>query len=356
MKPLFFSILFVLLLPAGFAHSQQHVFAASASNSIFGEAHNILTSIDLSNCTSRYIDTLPVGMYTIALTPNGRLWAIANDTVGAELYQVDTSTGNLTYAGHFDTHGDFVQSIGVLNDSVLLIPCNNDLYGVTTSNVHSFRIGTVGNYRFGDITWLGQDLYIIGCNGYPDSMFLVKVTFNNGSYPPIASAAPVNNTLSLPYCYGLATIILPNTDTALIGFADSNAYIIDPADGSYTLFCDILPDSLGHFADAASASYPSVPIILDTVNPNPNSIVSPSGNGLKVKLYPNPATKALNISYESDVKTTLILTDMTGRIMFQKRLVNGTQQVDITPLAAGSYIVIIQAEGMGVCRQKLIKN
>src|SRR6218665_1471975 len=116
MKPFLYTLLFVLLfllLPSGLAHSQQRMFATSASNSIFGEAHNILTSIDLSNCTSHYIDTLPVGMYTIALTPNGKLWALVNDTVGAKLYQVDTNTGGLTYAGHFDTHGDFIQSIGV---------------------------------------------------------------------------------------------------------------------------------------------------------------------------------------------------------------------------------------------------
>lgn len=180
MKLSFFAMLFTLLLPAGFAHGQQHVFATSASNSIFGGAHNILTSIDLSNCTSRYIDTLPIGVGTIALTPNGRLWAIQSNDFG-HLYSVDTATGQVTYVDSFDTHGDYVQSLGVLNDSILLIQCWNDLYGVTTTNVHSFRIGTVGSYRSGDMTWLGQNLYIIGFRGggggNPDSMIFDQSDF-----------------------------------------------------------------------------------------------------------------------------------------------------------------------------------
>ena len=355
MKPLFFSMLFALLLPAGFAHSQQHVFATSASNAIFGGAHNILTSIDLSNCTSRYIDTLPVGVGTIALTPNGKLWAMANDTVGAELYQIDTSTGHLTYAGHFDTHGTYVQSMGVLNDSVLIIQCDSVLYGVTTTNVHSFRIGNVGNYHSGDMTWVGQDLYIIGySDANPLNSRVVKVTFNNGSYPPIASATLLSNNPSVPYCSALATYILPNMDTALIGLADSSSYIIDPADGSYTLHCSLLTDSLGHFSDAASLSYPSVPIILDTVGPT--NIINPANKGLRVMLYPNPAGKTLNVQYESNSKATFMLTDITGRILLQQQLIKGTQQINTASLAAGSYIVMIQSEDMAVYWKKMFKT
>jgi len=355
MKSFFYSLLFVLL-STGPAHSQQHVFAASASNSIFGDAHNILSSIDLSNCTSHYIDTLPLGVGFIALTPNGKLWAMSNeDSMGGALYQVDTSTGGLTFAGYFDENYYYVQSMGALNDSVLLIQCDSNLYGVITTNVHSFRIGTVGNYNSGDMTWLGQDLYIIGFIGAsPLTSHLVKVTFNNGSYPPIASAAPVGNTSSLPRCYGLATYILPNTDTALIGFADSNAYLINTANGSYTLYCSILPDSFGHCSDAASISYPTTPIILDTVNPL--SIITPSNNGLMVRLYPNPANEALHVSYESNAKATLALTDITGRAMLSRQLTKGTQQIDITPLPAGQYIATIQAENGASYRQKILKE
>lgn len=349
MKSLFFAILFALLLPACLVHSQQRVFVAGS--------HNITTlcRVELSSCTIHDIGALPIGIFTIALTPNGKLWAIQSNDFG-HLYSVDTATGQVTYVDSFDTHGTYVQSLGVLNDSVLLIQCDSVLYGVTTTNVHSFRIGTVGNYHSGDMTWLGQDLYIIGySDANPLNSRLVKVTFNNGSYPPIASAAPVSTTPSLPYCYGLATYILPNMDTALIGFADSSAYVINPADGSYILYCDILPDSL-YASDAASTSYPSVPIVLDTVNPNPNNIVRPLGNGIQVKLYPNPAGKTLNVHYENNAKAILILTDITGRVIFQQQIKKGTQQINTEPLAAGPYIVTIQAEDGAVYRQKILKE
>lgn len=145
-------------------------------------------------------------------------------------------------------------------------------------------------------------------------------------------------------------------DTALVGFADSNVFIINPADGSYSLFCDILPDSLGHFSDAASMSYPSTPIILDTVNPNPNNIASPSNSGLIVKLYPNPTSNALQVSYEHNAKAILILTDITGKMLFQQQLIKGVQQINIASLAAGSHIAIIQAENGALYRQKILKE
>ena len=347
MKPLFFSMLFALLLPAGLVYSQQNVFVAGS--------HNVTTlcRVNMSNCTIDDIGAFPIGVFTIACTPNGKLWAIQSNAFG-HLYSVDTATGQVAYVDSFDTHGTYVQSLGVLNDSVLLIQCDSVLYGVTTTNVHSFRIGNVGNYHSGDMTWLGQDLFIIGfSDANPLNSRIVKVTFNNGSYPPIASAAPVSSTPSLPRCYGLATAILPNTDTVLIGFADSSAYIINPVDGSYTLYCDILPDSL-YASDAASTSYPSVPIVLDTVKPT--NIINPSSSGLKVKLYPNPASRALNVSYESNTKAIFVLIDITGRILLQQQITKGTQQINTASLAAGSYIVMIQAEGMAVYWQKMFKT
>lgn len=176
MQP-FFYILLLVLLPTGLVHSQQRVFAASASNSIFGEAHNILTGIDLSNRTSCYIDTLPVDVGTIALTPHGKLWTIQSNDFG-HLYRLDTAMGQVTYVDSFDTHGTSVQSLCALNDSVLLIQCDSDLYGITISNVHSFRIGTVGNYNSGDMTWIRQDLYIIDLNyANPFNSCLVKSNF-----------------------------------------------------------------------------------------------------------------------------------------------------------------------------------
>lgn len=345
-------MLLSLLLPAGWAYSQeQHTFVAGSHDS------TTLFSVDIATCTIHNIGTLPIGVFTIACTPNGKLWAIQSNDFG-HLYSVDTITGQLTYIDSFDTQGDYVQSLGVLNDSVLLIQCWNDLYGITTNNVHSFRIGSIGYNGYCDMAWLGQDLFIMCYAGTNlDSLFLVKVTFNNGSYPPIASSVRVGNTPSLPRCYGLATYILPNTDTVLIGFADSNAYIINPLDGSYTLFCPVLPDTL-YASDATSTIYPSIPIIIDTVNPvdtNHTTIDNPLNNGLMVKIYPNPVKDYLYVNCQYP-HAAFVFTDITGKVILSKALKNGINDIYMGFLTSGLYLSSIQIEGNIIYRQKIIKQ
>lgn len=355
MKPLFYALFFVLL-PASFSHGQQHVFVPGNREAIH------LFRVDITNCTSQTLDTLPIGVGTIAFTPDGRLWGINNNLTNSFLYQIDTITGQVTLAGYFDSHDIYIDALTALNDSTLLFAGQNapdSLYALNVNTMHSYLVGRTGYTCWGDLVWYRNELYMTGFPGNnSDSMFLLKITLNNNSYPPIAG---VTRMCKLPKVFshtlGLATVILPNMDTAMVVFADSNAYTLNPLDCSYQLLCNaIVPDSLYLSGAASLLSYPSVPIILDTVNPNPNSIVSPSGNGLKVKLYPNPANKALNVSYESDVKAILILTDITGSIQFRQQLVKGTQQINVTPLAAGLYIAIIQTEDGAIHRQKILKE
>lgn len=112
-----------------------------------------------------------------------------------------------------------------------------------------------------------------------------------------------------------------------------------------------MADSLGH---AASLSFPSVLIVIDTVNPH--SIINPSNIALKIKLCPNPANEALNVRYENNAKAIFVLTYITGRILLQQQITKGTQQINLVSLAGRPYIAMIQAEDGAVYRQKILKQ
>jgi hypothetical protein len=62
MKPFFYALLFALL-PVGLVYSQQHVFVPGNH-----EAINLFR-VDVTSYTSQVLDTLPIGVGTIALTP-----------------------------------------------------------------------------------------------------------------------------------------------------------------------------------------------------------------------------------------------------------------------------------------------
>lgn len=77
----------------------------------------------------------------------------------------------------------------------------------------------------------------------------------------------------------------------------------------------------------------------------------------KIKIYPNPATDALNISNElSFSNATLYITDMTGRAILKKTSVTGTSAtVNLSSLSNGTYLVRIEDDGKSTT-SKFIKK
>jgi hypothetical protein len=349
----YFLWILALCLPA--PASAQSLFVTTVANNIFGDAHNVLIKMNPGNCQGSYIDTLPLGVYTIAATANDKLWALSNeDSLGGALYRVDTLNGNLSFAGYFYTEYDYVQSMGALNDSVLLIPCRGKLYGLNTNTVQSFLIGYLGDYYFDDMTWLGQDLYIIASHGNPNHMNLAKVSFNNGSYPPIAGFTIVNNAPFISGCFGLATRVLPNADTLLLGFAGNKVYNINPLNGTYTPYCSLTPDSLGYFTDAAAVQYPSIPLVLDTLNPN--SIPEPGQQEAPpFIIYPNPAADVVHLQCKY-TGAVLMLTDISGKVLQRYILQKGHNSLSLASYAPGMYMAAVWQDGKIIDRQKLVKE
>lgn len=66
-----------------------------------------------------------------------------------------------------------------------------------------------------------------------------------------------------------------------------------------------------------------------------------------IRIYPNPATDQLFLSMPSEFKNyNLIITDLSGKVMINKEIVDGyeEQQLNISDLDAGMYVIVIETE------------
>ncbi|MBK6418440.1 MAG: T9SS type A sorting domain-containing protein [Candidatus Kapabacteria bacterium] len=79
-------------------------------------------------------------------------------------------------------------------------------------------------------------------------------------------------------------------------------------------------------------------------NPSPVKAQAPSGSA-KLNVYPNPATSSVTVDLPPDLPPDASLTvlNITGSALIQQPIRDiGTMQVDVSALAAGSYLVQIR--------------
>ena len=77
-----------------------------------------------------------------------------------------------------------------------------------------------------------------------------------------------------------------------------------------------------------------------------------------IKLYPNPANKQVSIQLpqSTDISYNIKVTDMAGKIVLQQKATSSTEQLNISKLSKGTYIVeIIDSKGSRTT-EKLVKN
>ena len=74
-----------------------------------------------------------------------------------------------------------------------------------------------------------------------------------------------------------------------------------------------------------------------------------NSNNLKFSLYPNPATNLVNIELATELKSVEIYS-----LQGQKVLTSNKNQVDVSTLSKGMYLVRVEDVENGVSTQKLI--
>ena len=77
-----------------------------------------------------------------------------------------------------------------------------------------------------------------------------------------------------------------------------------------------------------------------------------------VRLYPNPVKNVLNIQYTASTSTQVVVHHLSGQLIYQATLSEGnlTNQIDVSHLEDGIYLITIQEEGELPVVRKFIKT
>lgn len=73
----------------------------------------------------------------------------------------------------------------------------------------------------------------------------------------------------------------------------------------------------------------------------------------KIKLYPNPTSSL--VKFSSEENTTVLISDLTGKIILNKSFGNGNVEMDLSTLQSGIYIATVKGESFEQT-EKIIKN
>lgn len=75
----------------------------------------------------------------------------------------------------------------------------------------------------------------------------------------------------------------------------------------------------------------------------------------QVAMYPNPAVNKIQISNETKNSLNVVVYNILGDAMLSKRISGDNNQIDITSLQAGIYIVSF-TDGKRTTTKRLVKN
>ena len=77
----------------------------------------------------------------------------------------------------------------------------------------------------------------------------------------------------------------------------------------------------------------------------------------KAEIYPNPVSDILHVAlpYEG-LKTTVTLFDLQGRAVKTLKTENTTNEIDVTDVRPGMYILDVEAKGLHKCFKVMVKH
>ncbi len=76
---------------------------------------------------------------------------------------------------------------------------------------------------------------------------------------------------------------------------------------------------------------------------------------MSIKIYPNPTPNQLRIDKQANETLQLSLTNLQGQLLFQQDWQQNQEVVDLSALAAGTYILTI-SNGKEQVTQKIVKR
>ncbi len=206
----------------------------------------------------------------------------------------------------------------------------------------TYRIQTTfDTVFFGTIVWAGT-----GQMYYPNNFDL--------NYPFNTSDTLIEKPINIEY-FGINGTKV-NDDTSFIQKADSAWDKIDSleitklfAEKNYKAGIFLYAPTVGMF-DPYAAKW----IVFLYYNNNSTSIFTEKNTNLKLLIHPNPTKDFIYIKTEKTNNKMLKIIDISGRIVYSKKLNDNIEQIDISDYSKGVYFISVKSDEF-IKTEKIIK-
>lgn len=114
--------------------------------------------------------------------------------------------------------------------------------------------------------------------------------------------------------------------------------------------------TMGAVAYQIDREYIPVQQHIDTVKEKMEEVVEPVKE-FNIKTYPNPSSGIFNIALENSEGASLMVYDLSGKLILTRKVFSSLETVDLTQQPNGAYLVLLVDEASGLRKQsKVIKT
>ncbi len=228
---------------------------------------------------------------------------------------------------------------------------NSDLYGITAD----FRGEQNSTY------FLGQNP-LVDCGGASENMFLTTGSLDfSGAFNYITFKC---NYFQTAIFGGGAT---PALEVTFNNRTTSQTYSIETFStfNNWTAIEITLPNEMIHssvsmdiyMSPVDGSAIDNIQIIGNNgVTTGFNSDKNNAASDHKLNVFPNPAINNLTYKLLSEGYSHFSIIDMNGRILFSEHLKNGDNNIDVSGLSKGTYILKVYGTKMPSIKELFIKN
>lgn len=309
---------------------------------------------------------------------NGKLLLSKNKKMyddNSELWSYDSTTGNLTKVKDYyyknNADGQFnaedISDISYFEDKLYILTRyqnENELYIQQNGTESNFILGNKGYYKLNNLR-CGDSTFLT--SGYDDkNIYEIFKTDNTAegtlslqqNYDGIKDAKCIKGFVY--YLNGNSNRIWrtngnPQQNTTLDINVTNASQLTDEypisrllSDGDNLHFVGRTPSSGTELYSVTT----ELPVYLSTTDVNTNSTQI-----VKLLLYPNPASDFVKIKDASKLKTeSFLIYDYSGKVMSEGKYTGENQNIDISKLNKGVYIIDVKTNSGRSYSQKLIKN
>ena len=322
------------------------------NGNLYGIVSNYFISINLGSCTSTTISTHLTGSNSLVASADGTLYAAADD-----LYTVDPVTGVFTSIGTLpcQSGGDLAFEGGDL----YLTCVNGDLLKVDINNPAGST--TIGNLGTG--SWYGLWTVYTDCENthvlvaslneiYEVDLNTAITTYSCTLGVTEIAGATMQGDFNASEC-GCGVDLGPDLDLC------NGPIELNVADSNYTyLWSDGSTDST--FTISSAGTY--YVNIIDTTSGCTNSDtlhvteceLGISDLDISFLVFPNPSDGHINVSLTEFMETTIIVTDLAGRLICQKSNSTQIMNLDLSHLNQGTYFLTLRkTDGQVLVSEKI---